>query len=50
MKKCQIINSKFSWILKVDDEEIAFQGSRNADYFKKHYESLGYKVEIISQF
>lgn len=50
MKKCQIINSKFSWLLCVDGEEIAFQGGHNAEYFKKHYESLGYKVELINQY
>jgi hypothetical protein len=44
MKECKIINSRFSWILIVDGHSISFQGSENADYFKQHYENLGYSV------
>ena len=42
-KVCEIINDKFSYILSVDNARIPFQGG-NIDYFKKHYEQLGYKV------
>lgn len=49
-KKCLLINSQFSWILKVDDEEISFQGRHNAYYFMNHYKSLGYEVEITDQY
>ena len=41
---CEIINSRFSWILKVDKMEIPFEGGYNADYFEEHYKSLGYCV------
>ena len=44
-KICKLINGKFSWILIVDGQEIAFTGSYNADYFAKHYKELGYKIE-----
>ncbi len=49
MKKCIIVNSSFSWILKVDGKEINFQGSENAEYFKTHYETLGYEVEMVDE-
>lgn len=49
MKKCQLINEKFTWILSVDGENIPFQGGHHVEYFKKHYESLGYTVEIINK-
>lgn len=44
-KICKIINESFSWVLKVDEREICFQGAHNADYFEEHYTKLGYKVE-----
>ena len=50
MKKCIIINGKFSWMLEVDGESISFQGEHNALYFKKHYESLGYEVEMKKEY
>lgn len=43
-KICEIINDQFSWILKVDEQTIYFQGGYNADYFEKHYRDLGYKI------
>lgn len=43
-KLCEIINSQFCWILKVDGVEIPFQGYDYADYFKEHYKKIGYKV------
>ena len=46
MKKCEIINGRFSWILKVDGQTISFQGMESAEYFKNHYEALGYDVEV----
>lgn len=42
---CKIINDQFSWVLRVDGKEIPFQGLGNAEYFKEHYEKLGYEVE-----
>ena len=49
LKQCKIINLKFTWVLIVDNEEIPFQSGCNANYFKNHYESLGYKVEMIKE-
>lgn len=43
-KKCEIINDKFSWILKVDNREIAFSGANNAEYFAEIYSKLGYTI------
>jgi len=43
-KVCVIENAQFSYMLRVDGEGISFQGSRNADYFEKHYKCLGYEV------
>ena len=46
MKKvCQIINDKYTWLLRVDGEEIPFQTVGAATYFAAHYESLGYLIE-----
>ena len=44
-KTCKLVNDKFSWIMYVDDEIIAFDGSYNAEYFANHYEDLGYTIE-----
>lgn len=41
---CEIINDKFSWILKVDNREILFNGSDNAEYFAELYTKLGYEI------
>jgi uncharacterized protein YmfQ (DUF2313 family) len=49
-KTCKIINGQFSWILEVDGQSIGFQGGLNADYFERHYRSLGYKVERINEY
>jgi hypothetical protein len=49
-KRCQIINSRFSWIMRVDGHDISFQGSDNAEYFKNHYISLGYAVEMLDEY
>lgn len=46
LKKCKIVNGKFSYYLEVDGRTINFDGGSNADYFKEHYESLGYEVEM----
>lgn len=46
MKKCKIINDRFSYRLEVDGRSINFDGGNNVDYFKEHYESLGYEVEL----
>lgn len=46
-KMCKLVNGNFSWILEVDGKTIAFNGASNADYFAKHYESIGYKVEWV---
>lgn len=45
-KLCVISNKQFSWEMKVDGESISFQGHENAKYFQKHYEELGYVVEM----
>lgn len=47
IKICRLINERFSWILAVDGQEIPFQGGHNVDYFKNHYEKLGYTVEVV---
>jgi len=44
-KICKLVNDKFSWIMYVDEEEIAFDGHHNADYFAQHYSDLGYAIE-----
>lgn len=49
VKECTIINSRFSYILKVDGYEIPFNGAGNADYFKKQYEGWGYTVLEIDE-
>ena len=46
MKKAILINGPLAWSLKVDGLEIFFRGSEASAYFKKHYEELGYEVEI----
>ncbi len=43
-KICEIVNGQFSWVMKVDNQVISFQGSDNADYFVIHYNKLGYIV------
>jgi hypothetical protein len=35
--------------MQVDEETIVFSGSDAADYFKIHYEGLGYEVEFLDQ-
>ena len=42
---CVLVNDQFCWLLIVDNHEIAFQGSYNADYFEHHYKSAGYEVK-----
>ena len=49
LKNCIIINGKFSWLLLVDNQEIFFSGFHNAEYFKVHYENLGYQVLFIDK-
>lgn len=44
-KICRLVNDTFNWALYVDGEEIRFTGMHNANYFAKHYEDLGYKIE-----
>jgi len=44
-KVCKLVNDRFCWVLKVDEQEIPFQGSSNAEYFEAHYKKLGYKIE-----
>ena len=48
-KICRIINGRFSWFLEVDGQKIPFNYGSSADYFKKHYEELGYYVEMIAE-
>lgn len=43
-KVCILHNARFSWVLKVDNQNVLFQGSYNADYFEEHYKQLGYKI------
>lgn len=50
MKICRITNTRFSWILEVDGETIPFQHNWNAEYFKNHYQSLGYMVEEVNNY
>ena len=45
-KPCIIRNEQFSWVLYVDREVISFQGGLAADYFERHYKSLGYEVIV----
>ena len=44
-KLCEIVNARFTYILKVDGEAISFQGGCSTDYFVKHYRKLGYKIK-----
>jgi hypothetical protein len=46
---CEIRNAEHSWVLMVDGQEFNFIGSDFAEYFKKHYTSLGYVVQFIDQ-
>lgn len=46
MKIVKIYNTTHSWILKVEDLRISFQGYDAALYFQKHYKSLGYNVIV----
>lgn len=50
MKTCIIINGNFSWHLCIDGYSINFDGSKNVDYFKKHYKELGYKTTIKNMY
>jgi len=49
-KECIIENGQFSYILHVDGHGISFQGAYAADYFRQHYQKLGYKVLEIKTF
>ena len=42
IKECIIVNSKFSWLLKVDGRTIPF--STDPEYFAQIYQRLGYEV------
>lgn len=44
-KLCELVNGQFSWFLRVDEQDISFQGAYNADYFAEHYKKLGYTVK-----
>lgn len=46
-KVCEIINDKFSWILKVDGMEIPFNGRCNAEYFVELYSDLCYEIKWV---
>lgn len=48
-KTCHIINDRFSYILEVDEQQIPFQGSHNAEYFEKHYLNMGYDVKYTDR-
>lgn len=43
-KICKITNDRFSWVLEVDNMTINFDNSHNAEYFERHYKSLGYTI------
>jgi len=43
-KICVIYNGPFSWILKVDGNNIKFEGSSAAGYFFKHFNYHDYRV------
>lgn len=45
-KLCYIEDSQFCYYLHVDGQRIGFLGWEEADYFKEHYEKLGYKVVL----
>lgn len=45
-KECIIENAQFSYILRVDEQEISFQSSNSVDYFIEHYKKLGYNVTL----
>jgi len=49
-KVCIITNDNFSYNLNVDNQNISFICSWNAEYFKDHYEKLGYKVILKSRY
>jgi len=44
MKTCIIYNQKLTWIMRVDGISLAFTGRDCAEYFRKHYFDLGYRV------
>lgn len=44
---CVIYNGRNSYSLSVDDAYITFTGSSAAEYFAKHYSSLGYEVKVL---
>ena len=46
-KQCYIVNGYANWQLHVDGEEITFEGGYSAEYFKRHYEALGYDVHLM---
>ena len=50
MKECILENGQFSWILHVDGLGIAFEGKYAADYFREHYQKLGYIVKEIKTY
>lgn len=41
---CEIINDKFSWVMKLDGHTILFSGIENANYFAETFKKLGYKI------
>jgi hypothetical protein len=45
-KVCNIIESKFCWALHVDGERVFIYGG-SVPYFKKHFEDLGYEINIV---
>jgi hypothetical protein len=49
-KDCIILNSRYNWVLLVDNHFITFECSTNADYFEKHYKKLKYNVERYDNF
>ena len=48
--ECIIENAQFSYILRVDNQEISFNGGWNADYFEHLYKNLGYTVKRINTY
>lgn len=48
-KICKLINTRFTWILEVDGENIPFNCHSSAEYFAKHYDELGYTVEWVKE-
>jgi hypothetical protein len=48
-KICIITNGQLFWELEVNGKSISFQGDDSAEYFRDHYNSLGYKLEFKEQ-